>query len=212
MEPAALSNLIIDKLDDGPFMADEVSGGFNIAGGVLRSGNLAVQGDGVRLFGSTSLRLTDLTLDGGYAMSPTGPAAANALVDQSGAQVSANIGGTLPAPEGSFDVATMVDAIMVRAYEVEVARLEQLRAEDEARRQAAAEERARLAEEAARKAAEEAAARKAAEAAAAKVAEEEAEAAKRKAEEEEAARKKAEEEALRRALQQTQPLDLGLGN
>ena len=120
-----------------------------------------------------------------------------------GAQVSTKIGGTLAAPEGEFDVAALVDAIMVRAYEVEVARLEQLRAEDEARRQAAAEERARLAEEAARKAAEEAAAKKAAEEAAAKAAAEEA--AKQKAEEEAAAKKAAEEEALRRALQPQPP-------
>ena len=198
MEPDALSALIVDKLDDQPFVAEEVRGGFTIAGGVLRSGNLAVQGDGARLFGDTSLRLSDLTLDGGYAMTPTEPAAKGEPVDQLGAQVSARIGGTLAAPQGEFDVAALVDAIMVRAYEVEVARLEQLRAEDEARRQAAAEERARLAEEAARKAAEEAAAKKAAEEAAAKAAAEE------------AARKKAEEEeALRRALQ-PQPLDLGI--
>ncbi|MHB1109150.1 MAG: AsmA family protein [Devosia sp.] len=210
MEPAALSTLIVDRLDDGPFLADEVSGGFAIAGGVLRSANLAVEGEGVRLFGSTSLRLTDLTLDGGYIMSPTAPATPNALIDQSGAQVSAKIGGTLSAPSRSFDVAAMVDAIMVRAYEIEVARLEQLRAEDEARRQAAAAERARLAEEAAKKAAEEAAAKKAAEQAVAKAATEEA--ARKRAEEEAAAEKAAEEEALRRALRQTQPLDLGLGN
>ncbi|MDP1732445.1 MAG: AsmA family protein [Devosia sp.] len=193
MEPEALRALIVDKLDDGPFLADEVKGGFTIAGGVLRSGNLAVQGDGVRLFGNTSLRLADLSLDGSYAMSPTGRAVPNALMDQLGAQVTARIGGTLFSPERRYDVTVMVDAIMVRAYEIEVARLEQLRAEDEARRQAAAEERARLAEEAVKKAAEDAAARKAAEEAAAKAA--------------------AEEEALRRALQRTQrPLDLGLGN
>lgn len=210
MEPAALSALIVDKLDDGPFLADEVSGGFTIAGGVLRSANLAVEGEGVRLFGSASLRLADLTLDGGYTMSPMTLATPTALIDQSNAQVSAKIGGTISAPNRSFDVASMVDAIMVRAYEVEVARLERLRAEDEARRQAAAAERARLAEEAAKKAAEEAAAKKAAEEAAAKAAAEEA--ARKQAEEDAAAKKAAEEEALRRALQQTQPLDLGLGN
>jgi len=203
MEPAALSAQIIDRLDDQPFVAEEVRGGFTIAGGVVRSGNLAVQGEGARLFGNTSLRLADLSLDGGYAMTPTEVAAASAPVDQLGAQVSTEIGGTLAAPEGAFDVAALVDAIMVRAYEVEVARLEQLRAEDDARRQAAAEERARLAEEAARKAA----AKKAAEEAAAKAAAEEA--AKQKAEEEAAAKKAAEEEALRRALQ-PQPLDLGI--
>jgi len=206
MEPAALSALIVDALDDGPFLADEVSGGFTIAGGVLRSANLAAEGEGVRLFGSASLRLADLTLDGAYTMSPTTPATPDALIDRSDAEVSARIGGTISAPSRSFDVAAMVDAIMVRAYEVEVARLEQLRAEDEARRQAAAAERARLAEAAAKKAAEEAAAKKVAEEAAA------GEAARQQAAKEAAAKKAAEEEALRRALQQTQPLDLGLGN
>ena len=191
MEPAALSTLIVDKLDDKPFVADEARGGFTIAGGVLRSGNVAVEGGGVRLFGSTTLRLADLALDGSYSMSPAGAPAAGSPLDDLGAQVSVQIGGTVVAPEGKFDVAAVVDAIMVRAYEVEVARLEQLRAEDEARRQAAAAERARLAEEAAKKAAEEAASRKAAEEAA------------RKQAEEEAARKRAEEQ------QPLQPLDLG---
>lgn len=211
MEPAALSSLIIDKLDDGPFLAKEVSGSFTIAGGVLRSANLAAEGNGGRLFGSASLRLADLTLDGGYTMSPTTPATPNTLIDQSGAQVSAKLGGTLSAPVRSFDVAAMVDAIMVRAYEIEVARLEQLRAEDEARRQAAAAERARLAEEAAKKAAAERAAKRTEEEAAVKKAATD-EAARQKAEDEAAAKKAAEEEALRRALQRTQPLDLGLGN
>jgi hypothetical protein len=201
MEPETLRALIVDKLDDGPFLADEVRGGFTIAGGTLRSGNLAVQGDRARLFGSASLRLADLSLDGGYAMSPIGPAAANGLVDQLGAQVSAMIGGTLLAPEKRFDVAAMVDAIMVRAFEIEVARLEQLRAEDEARRQAAAEERARLAEEAAKQAAADAAAKKAAEDAAAKAAIEAA--ARKKAEDEAAARRRAEEEAARRAAEES---------
>lgn len=194
MEPAALSSLIVDRLDDQPFQAAEVSGGFTIAGGVLRSGNVAVGGSGVRLFGSTSLRLADLTLDGSYTMTPTELEGADLPIAEVGAEVSVRIGGTLPEPQGRFDVAALVDAIMVRAYEVEVARLEQLRAEDEARREAAAAERARLAEEAALKAAEDAAAKRAAE---------------------EAARKKAEEEAARKLKEEQlllQPLDLGLGN
>lgn len=192
MEPAALTALIVDTLDEGTFEADKVSGGFAIAGGVLRSGNLAVEGGGVRLFGRTSLNLGDLALDGSYAMTPTVPAAVESPIAEVGASVAVRIGGTLTAPEGSFDVAALVDAIMVRAYEVEVARLERLRAEDEARRQAAAAERARLAEEAAKKAAEEAA--------------------RKKAEEEEAARRAAEEAARRQRPVLPQPLDLGIGN
>ena len=194
MEPAALGALIADRLDDEAFRAATVSGGFSVAGGVVRSGNLAAEGGGARLFGSSSLRLADLVLDGSYVMSPATPAAADSLLAGVGAEVTARIGGTLLAPEGRYDVAALVDAIMVRAYEVEVARLERLRAEDEARRQAAASERARLAEEAAQRAAEDLAARQAAEAEA-----------RRKAEEE-AARQREEEQRL------LLPLDLGLGN
>src|SRR5690606_29115873 len=119
-----------------------------------------------------------------------------ALVGANSAQITANLAGTLLAPTVSYDVSGLVDAIMVKAYEAEVARLEKLRAEDEARKQA--EEEARAAEEAAaKKAAEDAAAIKAAEDAAAK----------KKAEEE--AARRAQAEALRRAQEEaSKPLDL----
>ena len=177
MEPTAVTQLVIDRLDDGPFEAPSVSGEFTIAGGVLRSPNLGIAGDAARLFGTVNLRLADLGLSGGFAMSPTTSAGPEGLLTEANARIAANFGGTLFEPETAFDVAGMVDAIMVRALEIEVARLEEIRAEEEARRRAAEQERARLAaeEEAARKAAEEEAARKAAEEAARRAAEQEAE-------------------------------------
>jgi len=96
-----------------------------------------------------------------------------------------------------------------RDVEAEVARLEKLRAEDEARKQAEEAEKARLAaEEAAKKAAEEAAAKKAADEAAAKKAAEDA-AAKKAAED-----AAAQEEAIKKALEDfnNQPMDIGFGN
>ena len=174
------------------------------------------------MFGSAQLRLGDLGLSGSYSMTPTSAALAT-LVDASSAQVTANLGGTLLAPTVAYDVSGLVDAIMVKAYEAEVARLEKLRAEDEARKKADEEQKAsaeaaarkaeadaamiRAADEAAaRKAAEEAEAQKAADAAAAKKAAADA-AAQKKADDEAAARAQA--EALRRAQEEaSKPLDL----
>lgn len=211
MQPDELSALIEDRLDDAPFISPQMSGSFTIAGGVLRSPNVPIEGDGGQLFGSGSIRLTDLGLAGDYALSPTAITPA-ALVDTSTARISTRIGGTLMAPERQFDVSSLVDAIMVKAYEAEVARLEKLREEDEARKQAEEAEKARLAAEAAAiRAADEAAAQKAAEEAAAKQAAEEA--AAKKAADEEAARKAREEEELRKALEEfNKPMDIGLGN
>jgi hypothetical protein len=192
MQPEEVIGAIEDGLDDGPFVSPLAAGTFAIAGGVVRSPNLAIEGTGGRLFGSASIRLADLGLSGSYNMTPV---AADGEV--ASGQVVARLGGTLLAPDGQFDVSAMVDAVMVEAYEAEVARLEQLRAEDEARQKAAAEEAARLAaEEAARRAEEEAAARAAAE---------------------EAARLAAEEEARRAAAEAAaaeadRPVDIGFGN
>lgn len=186
VEPADVQGAVIDSLAEDVFAADEIAGSFTVAGGVLRSPNLAIDGEQARLFGSGSLRLTDLALGGSFAMSPTEPSGPEGMLTDGNAQITATLGGTLPAPEVEFDVAGMVDAIMVKAYEVEVARLEQLRAEEEARARAAAEERARIAaEEEARRQAEEEAARIAAE--------------------EEAARLAAEEEARRQAEEAAEP-------
>jgi len=206
-QPDQVTALVEDKLDDAPFAAPRVTGSFTVAGGVLRSPNLTVTGDTGSMFGSAQLRLADLGLTGSYSITPTSVATA-ALVDANSAQVTANLSGTLLAPTVTYDVSSLVDAIMVKAYEAEVARLEKLRAEDEARKKAEEEERA-AAEAAAKKAAADAAAIKAADEAAAKKAAEEAaaEAAAKKAEEEAAARAQA--DALRRAQEEAnKPLDL----
>lgn len=211
MQPEQLTALIEDRLDDAPFLSPQMTAGFTIAGGVLRSPNVPIEGDGGELFGSGSLRLADLGIAGDYTLAATTVAPA-ALVDTSSARVTTKLSGTLLAPERQFDVSGLVDAIMVKAYEAEVARLEKLRAEDEARKKAADAERAQLAaEEAAQKAAAEEAARKAAEAAAAKRAADEA--AAKKAAEEAAAKERADEEALKRAIEEfNKPMDIGLGN
>ncbi|WP_069911727.1 AsmA family protein [Devosia insulae] len=211
MQPEELSALIEDRLDDGPFLAPQVTGSFNIAGGVLRSPNLSIEGDGGQVFGSGSIHLSDLGLAGDYAIAPTAVTPA-ALVDSGSARVAARLGGTLLAPERTFDVSSLVDAIMVKAYEAEVARLEKLREEDEARLKAEEAEKARLAAEAAAiRAADEAATRKAAEEAAARQAAEEA--AAKQAADEQAAKKAKEEEDLRKALEEfNRPMDIGLGN
>jgi len=81
---------------------------------------------------------------------------AGGMLTEANAKIAANFGGTLVAPEVGFDVGGVVDPIMVEALEAEVARLERLQAEDEARAREAAAERERVAaEEAARLAAEE---------------------------------------------------------
>ncbi|MBN9315988.1 MAG: AsmA family protein [Devosia sp.] len=225
MQPEQLTALIEERLEDGPFASPKVAGSFTIAGGVLRSPNVPMEGDGGQLFGSGSIRLVDLGIGGDYTLTPTSITPA-ALVDAGSARVVARLGGTLVAPERTFDVSGLVDAIMVKAYEAEVARLEKLRAEDEARKQAEEAEKARLAAEAAAvKAADDAAAIRAAdEAAAEKLAAEEAakkaaeaEAAKKAADE--AAAKKAADDAaaqqlaIKKALEElNKPMDIGFGN
>jgi uncharacterized protein involved in outer membrane biogenesis len=203
-QPDQLTALIEDRLDDAAFGAPQVTGSFTVAGGVLRSPNLTVTGATGGMFGSAQLRLADLGLTGSYSVTPTTVAPAG-LMDANPGQITVNLGGTLLAPAVTYDVSGLVDAIMVKAYEAEVARLEQLRAEDEARKQA--EDEAQAAEEAAaKKAAEDAAVLKAADEAATRKAAEEA-AARQKAEEE--AEKRAQAEALRRAQEEaSKPLDL----
>lgn len=200
LDPADVQTSVIEQLAGAPFLAPALSGSFTVAGGVLRSPNLAIDGETARLFGSANLHLPDLSLGGGFNMSPTAPSGPDGMLTDANAQISASLGGTLLEPQVSFDVAGMVDSIMVAAYEMEVARLEQIRAEEEARAQAAAEERARIAaEEEARRQAEEAAAQRAAEEEAARLAAEEEEAARLAAEEE--ARRQAEQDAAQPQLQ-----------
>jgi len=97
----------------------------------------------VRLFGGANIKLADLALDGSYTLSPKGPVGAEGLINERTSQVTAVLTGTLIEPEERLDLGAMVDGIKVRAYEIELAELERLRAEDEARVAAAAAERQR---------------------------------------------------------------------
>ena len=165
MTPEALTAAVNEQLAKGPFASNMFTGSFTIAGGTLRSPNLAIAGSGARIFGSGNLQLADLTLDARYAMSPTILADPESMVDPTTAEVAAVVTGPVWAPVASYDVASLVDGMKIKASEIELARLEQLRLEDEARQREVAAERARVAAEQAA-AAEEARKREAAEAAA----------------------------------------------
>ncbi|MBN9344807.1 MAG: AsmA family protein [Devosia sp.] len=178
MTPEALTAAVNEELAKGPFASNMFTGSFTVAGGTLRSPNLAIAGSGARIFGSGNLQLADLTLDARYAMSPTVIADPASMVDPTTAEVTAVVTGPLWAPVASYDVASLVDGMKIKASEIELARLEQLRLEDEARQRELAAERARVAAEQAaaaeakRKAEQEAAEKAAAEAESRRLAEE----------------------------------------
>ena len=153
MTPEALTAAVNEQLAKGPFASNMFTGSFTISGGTVRSPNLAIAGSGARIFGSGNLQLADLTLDARYAMSPTVIANPESLVDPATAEVA------------SYDVTSLVDGMKIKASEIELARLEQLRLEDEARQKEVTAERARVAAEQAA-AAEEARKKEEAEAAA----------------------------------------------
>jgi hypothetical protein len=172
----ALGKTVTETLEGGPLTAPAATGSFTIAGGVLRAPNLAIDAKGARVFGGANLSLKDLTLDARYAMTPTAAVADAGNVDPTTAEVDAVITGPLWAPETNYDVASLVEGMKIKASEVELARLEQAKADADARAKADAERQARVnALQAgsslarggeARSIAEAAAARKAAEAAA----------------------------------------------
>ena len=198
-DAAVLERRVEAALAAAPFVSESVSGTLSVAAGTMRSPNLSIQAADGALFGTVALSLTDLGLSGSFDLTrgAVAIAAAAGMAPPSGG-VTIGLSGTLIAPERTVDATRLVDAAMMQAFEAEVARLEKLRAEEEARRKAAEEEAARIeaeeqrqAEEAARVAAEEAA---------------------RKAAEEELARRAAEEAArIATPPPLAAPLDLGLG-
>jgi uncharacterized protein involved in outer membrane biogenesis len=139
----ALTTTVTEKLKAGPFSAPSLTGSFTIANGTLRSPNLAIAGDGARIFGGATLSLKDLVLDAHYAMSPTGKVDPTSAIDATTAEVDAALKGPLWAPAATYDVAALVDGMKIKANEVELARLEQIKAEADARARAALELRAR---------------------------------------------------------------------
>jgi len=157
MDADALSIIIGQGLEQGAFKAPELAGAFTVAGGVARLANLIVEGDGASLAGGLNLTVETLGLDGSFAMTPLGFDDPNGLVDANTARIATRLSGTLPEPVNTLDLDIMVAALQVRANELEVDRLEVLRAEDAERQRAAAEERNRLIAEQRRVAAEEAA-------------------------------------------------------
>src|SRR6476619_6545288 len=133
-----------DALASGPFGAASLTGGFTIAGGTLRSPNLAIAGNGARIFGGATLRLKDLAIDARYSMSPTDKPDENSAIDSTTAEVDALIKGPLWAPKTSYDVASLVEGMKIKASEIELALLEQRKAEEDARIKAAAALRAKV--------------------------------------------------------------------
>jgi hypothetical protein len=165
MDPDALASVIGVALRQGAFTADQATGAFTMAGGVARLANFIVEGQGGRLAGNINVQLATLGLEGGFALTPLGLEDANGLISNDTARISTKLSGSVLAPVSTLDLETLIAAIQVRANELELDRLEVLRAEDAARQRAAAEERNRLIEEQRKRAAEEEARRAAEEAA-----------------------------------------------
>ncbi|MEX0860131.1 MAG: AsmA family protein [Cucumibacter sp.] len=140
LEPAELTNAVATALAMGSFEAPRIEGLFSVAAGAARVTNLAAEAGGVRLLGDGALDLGDFRLDSAWSLTPAIPVGGNGLITESTGRVTALVEGPLSGPESRLDVAQMVDALKVRALEIEVARLEQLRAEDEARIRAASAE------------------------------------------------------------------------
>ncbi|MBD8064199.1 AsmA family protein [Devosia sp. PTR5] len=172
-DAATLESFIGVALGQGDFVAPEARGAFSIAAGAARLANLIVEGEGALLSGSLNLTLETLGLDGEFVLTPLDFVDEGGLVQPETARIINRISGTLTEPQTTLDLAEIVAAVQVRANEIELDRLEQLRLADEARQREAAEARNKLIEEQKRQAAE-AAAQRAAEEEAQRRAEEEA--------------------------------------
>ena len=157
MEPEAMGGIMDRALGQGVFTAPTATGAFTIAGGVVRLTNFIVDGAGASLAGDINLALADLGLGGGFVMTPRDFADTSGLVGPDTSRIVTQLAGTLLAPVVTLDLREMIAAVLVRANEMEVERLEILRAEDAERQRAAAAERNRLIEAQRRRAAEEAA-------------------------------------------------------
>ncbi len=146
LDAEALRKIVAAALNEGSFEIPALGGAFRLAGGKVQADNMAVQGEEALLLGGLGLDLRDLSISGTWTMTPTRLDDPEGLIDENTARISAALGGTLFEPERNIDLGSMVDAIQFRALEIELARLEQLRAEQEERAARAAAERARLME------------------------------------------------------------------
>lgn len=151
IEPEALEILVATALQSGSFESQDAGGLVRLIGGVARIANIAMDGGGARLVGGGSLDVETAALEADWTLALTQALAGNGLITETTGRIGIGIDGTLFAPERSLDLGPMVDAIQMRAYEIELDELEALRAEQEARQRAAAEEQARLMEEEARR-------------------------------------------------------------
>jgi len=166
LEAEALEARVLADLGGAPYLSTGFEGLFSLAAGKVLISNLAMEDERTRLFGDVSLALEDMGLESSWSLTPTQNIGNGSVLDEISGRVDALISGTLMEPEYRIDIQQMVDSIQVKAFELEVERLEKLRAEQEARALAQAEEQQRrMAEQAAQLAREEAAKAAAAEAA-----------------------------------------------
>ncbi len=154
MQESELEATILGALNDGELKAARISSVISIAGGNLRASNVSVQADEAQLFGSIRLNLLDLSLAGKWALTPLKIVNSSAVLDQTNALISILVKGSLFAPNIEFDLADLIDGVVVRALEREVDRLEKLRLEAEERSRQAASARAKLMEQQAKARAE----------------------------------------------------------
>lgn len=158
MEAQDLEARVLTELAGAPFVSTGFEGLFSLAAGRVLISNIAIEDERTRLIGDASLALLDMGLESGWSLTPTQNIGDGSVLDETTGRVDALISGTLVAPEYRIDIQQMVDSIQVKAFELEVDRLEKLRAEQEARTLAQAEEQQRrMAEQAAQLAREEAA-------------------------------------------------------
>ncbi|GHA15771.1 hypothetical protein GCM10007989_08220 [Devosia pacifica] len=147
MDADALANIIGMGLSRGAFEAETAQGVINIAGGTARLSNLQIDGQDAALSGTLTIGLADLDLGGSFTMVPRAEYDEDAIMSSETGRVGVALSGTLFDPQVDTRLSAMVAALQVRANELEVQRLEQLRLEAEARQREAAEERNRLIEE-----------------------------------------------------------------
>lgn len=118
------------ELAAADFHLPQALAGFTISGGVLRTGALEAQSDGVRLGGGASVDLRRRTLDADLTLQPARPGAP---------QIGVALDGPISSPSRRIDATAFTGWLSVRAVERETARIEAMEAD--------ARERARVARE-----------------------------------------------------------------